>query len=84
MPDTMTKALQTPNERKIEYVETQIEEMSAIKLRNEVDIYINENAKWDKEQKGAVGSKIFELEKQNDTLSKAIDALKKLKSKLEK
>ena len=84
MSKTMTEALQTPNERKLEYVETQITEMSAIKLRNEVDVYINKNAEWSEEQKGAVGSKIFELEKQNDTLTKAIDALKNLKTELEK
>jgi hypothetical protein len=84
MPGTIREALQTPAQKKLSYVETQITEMEAISIRNEVDIYINKNAEWEDHEKETVDTKIKELEKQNKTLAKALKALNKLQSELTK
>jgi len=83
MSGSLNQALQTPEERKLEYVQTQIEEMKAIYLRNEVDIYINKTAKWDEHEQQEVDLKVTQLERQNKTLTKAIEALEKLQTELE-
>lgn len=73
---------QSPEQKKLAYVETQIDEMESIMLRNEVDIYINENAKWDDSEKDDVATKVFQQKKQNKTLQKAVDALNELHTEL--
>ena len=83
MAKTISELMQTPEQKKLSYVTTQIEEMEAITLRNEVDIYINENADWEEHEREAVTAKVNELKKVNKTLSKALVALAQLKDKLE-
>lgn len=84
MPGKISELFKTDKQKKLAYVETQIEEMEAIIRRNEVDIYINENAEWSETEKDEVEVKTRENKKLNIRLQKAIDALKKLQSELEK
>ena len=68
---------------KLDYVETQLDEMQRIAWRNEVDIYINENTNWGENEQPEVDVKVRQLKKQNETLAKAIVALGKLKKTLQ-
>ena len=73
-----------PFSDKLEYVNTQIEQMEAIIIRNEVDIYINKDIKWSEFEQEGVDNQIKTLEKENKKLSNAVTSLKKLKLELEK
>jgi len=88
MVKTLAEEMETPNQRekreKLSYVKTQINEMEAIIRRNEVDIYINENTEWTDDEQVEVDAKTREYTKLNTRLSKAIVALKKLQSELDK
>ena len=80
----MKQAVQTPDELKLAYVEAQIEQMEAIIRRNEVDIYINENANWQPHQRKAAAAKVETHQESIDELSLAVEVLKRLQSELSK
>lgn len=84
MTNSIQKLIAAENKPKLDYVQTQIREMKAITIRNEVDIYINKNADWENHELEQVESKIKELEKQNKTLGKALVALEQLEAELSK
>lgn len=84
MAKTATETTRTAQELKLDYVNTQISEMEAIIRRNEVDAYINENCEWTDDEQVEVDAKTREYKKLNARLAKALVALKKLQSELEK
>ena len=84
MKNSLTEALQTPEQAKLSYVETQIEEMEAIIRRNEVDIYIIDNVEQETSAaKRSVEAQRAQFVETNEGLVKAIGALKKLRAELE-
>ena len=84
MTKTLTEEMYTPEQAKLQYVETQIDEMQAIIRRNEVDIYINKDIEWNEAEQDGVDTQIKTLEKENAKLSKAVASLKKLQAELDK
>ena len=69
---------------KLDYVKSQITEMTKITWRNDVDIYINENSVWSEDEKPEVDAQIRLLKKTNEKLAKALLALGKLETILKK
>ena len=84
MAKTAIESAETFDAKKYQYVKTQIDEMESIVRRNEVDIYINENCEWTDDEQVEVDAKTRENKKLNARLEKALGALKKLQSELDK
>lgn len=84
MAKTLSELVKTPEQIKLDYVNTQISEMEAIILRNDVDIYIIDNTeKTDKEARSAEVQR-NQFTDTNEQLEKALTALRKLRDELNK
>lgn len=84
MAQSLKDVLGNEEDKKLDYVNTQIEEMLAIIRRNEVDIYINEDIEWSEAEQDGVDTQVKNLKKENVKLEKAVASLTKLKKALEK